>query len=183
MRSFREFCKAALKALNDGGVEYVIVGGLAAVYYGRPRTTMDLDLVVKFEPSSVERLCAALLKYGFDVSPREMQDAVRERVHVSVFDKNSPYRLDLKWSATALDETSLARKKRVEIYGEEAWIESPENLIAGKLLFGSPQDLEDIQAVLLRQKGKLDMGYLERICGEMGVSRTLARIKRKLKFA
>jgi hypothetical protein len=169
-----------LKALNKSRVDYVIVGGLAAVYYGRPRTTMDLDVIVRFEPNSIERLCAALRKYGFDVLPQEMQDAAKEKTHVSVFDRKSPYRLDLKWSATLLDETSLTRKKCVKIYGEKAWIESPEDLIAGKLLFGSPQDLEDVQAVLLRQT-ELDLKYLKEICRKIGVEKRLTEVRRKLK--
>ena len=36
---------AALRALNEGGVEFILVGGLAAVLHGAPVYTADLDVV------------------------------------------------------------------------------------------------------------------------------------------
>ena len=76
MRSFTEFCRAALNALNESGADYAIVGGVAAVYYGRPRTTVDIDLVIKFEPDTIDKICASLSKHGFMVLPKEIRDAI-----------------------------------------------------------------------------------------------------------
>jgi hypothetical protein len=42
--------------------------------------------------------------------------------------------------------------------------------------------LKDAEAIYIRQFEKLDMKYLEKICKEMGVSRELAKLKRKLKL-
>lgn len=61
------------------------------------------------------------------------------------------------------------------------YIATAEDLIASKLLYGSEQDLKDAEAIYIRQFEKLDMKYLEKICKEMGVSRELAKLKRKLK--
>ena len=36
-------------ALNEAGVRYVIVGGLAVVLHGYPRFTADLDIVLDLE--------------------------------------------------------------------------------------------------------------------------------------
>jgi hypothetical protein len=36
---------ALLKGLNEAGVEFVLVGGVAAVAQGAPVTTFDLDIV------------------------------------------------------------------------------------------------------------------------------------------
>jgi len=177
LRSFTEFCRAALRALNESGVDYVIVGGVAAVYYGRPRTTVDVDLVIRFESGAVEKICAAWSKHDFDVSPGEMRDAVRESAHISIFDRDSPYRLDLRGSTTAIDEASLARKRRVEIYGEDAWIEAPEDLVIAKLAYGSPQDMGDVRAILIRQRGKLDTRYLKEQAQKTNVGEALAKIQ------
>jgi len=46
-------------------------------------------------------------------------------------------------------------------------------------LFGSEQDLKDAEGIYLRQLGRLEMDYLERICGEMGVQEQLAELKRR----
>lgn len=52
--------EAALAALSDGGVEFILVGGIAARALGSPRMTQDLDVVYSRSPESVERLVKAL---------------------------------------------------------------------------------------------------------------------------
>jgi hypothetical protein len=58
---FREF----LKLLNSNGVEYLVVGGYAVVYYGAYRTTIDMDVWVAISPANAQRLAAAVEEFGF----------------------------------------------------------------------------------------------------------------------
>ena len=50
----------ALRALREGGVEFVIVGGLAAVLNGAPVDTFDLDIVPRRDEANVARLLRVL---------------------------------------------------------------------------------------------------------------------------
>ncbi len=50
-----------LKSLHNGRVDFIIVGGAAAVVHGSARLTEDLDLVYSRKPENIERLTAALL--------------------------------------------------------------------------------------------------------------------------
>ena len=43
-----------LRRLSDAGVEFIVVGGAAAVLHGAPITTEDLDIVLKLFPSLQE---------------------------------------------------------------------------------------------------------------------------------
>ncbi len=54
--SFREI----LEVLNQHHVEYIVVGGVAAVIHGAPTTTFDLDTLVRLNQSNAERLAKAL---------------------------------------------------------------------------------------------------------------------------
>ncbi len=54
--SFREI----LKVFNQHQVEYIIVGGVAAVIHGAPTTTFDLDTLVRVNQANAERLASAL---------------------------------------------------------------------------------------------------------------------------
>ena len=45
-----------LRRLVDAGVEFVVVGGAAAVLHGAPITTEDLDIVHRRTPENVSRL-------------------------------------------------------------------------------------------------------------------------------
>jgi hypothetical protein len=52
--------------LNEEGVEYLLVGGYAVIYHGRPRATGDIDVWVRQSPDNAERLVRALRRFGFD---------------------------------------------------------------------------------------------------------------------
>lgn len=55
-QSFRHI----LETLEAHGVEYVVVGGVAAVLQGAPVTTFDIDTLVKVDPENSRRLLDAL---------------------------------------------------------------------------------------------------------------------------
>lgn len=56
-QSFRRI----LELLCQHGVEYVVVGGVAAVLQGAPVTTFDIDALVKFDQANLDRLEKALI--------------------------------------------------------------------------------------------------------------------------
>jgi len=51
---------AALRALREGGVEFVLVGGLAAVLNGAPVDTFDVDIVPARDEENLARLLRVL---------------------------------------------------------------------------------------------------------------------------
>lgn len=51
---------ALLRALVEGGVEFIVVGGAAAVLHGAPVTTLDLDIVPRANEENLLRLHATL---------------------------------------------------------------------------------------------------------------------------
>jgi hypothetical protein len=67
---------ALVQALLDANVEFIVVGGAAAVLHGAPITTQDLDIVHRRTPENVHRLSALLDKLdatfrGRDLRPSE----------------------------------------------------------------------------------------------------------------
>jgi hypothetical protein len=49
-----------LAALHEAGVQFVLIGGMAAVLYGDVGVTVDLDVVPARTPDNLDRLAAAL---------------------------------------------------------------------------------------------------------------------------
>ena len=47
---------ALIKGLNEAGVEFIIVGGMAAVVQGAPISTFDLDIVHRRTDDNIKRL-------------------------------------------------------------------------------------------------------------------------------
>lgn len=56
-----EDLKALIRALDDAGSEYLLIGGYALLAHGFQRATIDIDLLVPANRSSGERLKRALL--------------------------------------------------------------------------------------------------------------------------
>lgn len=49
-----------LQTLDEAGVRYVLIGGLAGTLYGSPHVTTDVDVAPEPSPSNLERLAKAL---------------------------------------------------------------------------------------------------------------------------
>jgi hypothetical protein len=63
-----------LAVLHDHGVEFIVVGGVAAVLEGAPVSTFDLDIVPRWSPENLDRLADALVAVeafyrGRDIQP------------------------------------------------------------------------------------------------------------------
>jgi hypothetical protein len=64
-----------IAALGEARVEFIVVGGMAAVLHGAPIVTHDLDIVHRRTPENVDRLLALLesLNAGQRGDPRRLQ--------------------------------------------------------------------------------------------------------------
>ena len=51
---------AMLSALIDGGVEFILIGGMAATAHGSAHHTLDVDIVYRRTPENIARLVAVL---------------------------------------------------------------------------------------------------------------------------
>ena len=65
-----------LGGLLDAGVDFILVGGLAAVIQGAPVTTMDVDVVHSQSPQNIARLFAFLR--SVDAVQRRLDDKLIE---------------------------------------------------------------------------------------------------------
>jgi predicted nucleotidyltransferase len=65
-----------LEGLLEAGVDFILVGGLAAVIQGAPVTTMDVDIVHSQAPQNIDRLLAFLRTV--DAVQRRMDDKLIE---------------------------------------------------------------------------------------------------------
>ncbi len=69
-----------LEILDEHGVEYIVVGGVAAVLRGAPVTTFDIDTLVKVDIENAKRIVAALteLDARFREHERELRPTLED---------------------------------------------------------------------------------------------------------
>lgn len=83
--------EALIRALIDGGVELIVVGGAAAVIHGAPVTTQDLDIVPQLSAGGQDRLLEVLaaldarlrpVRVDRDISPGPQHFASRGQLNL-----------------------------------------------------------------------------------------------------
>jgi predicted nucleotidyltransferase len=143
-----------LRALDAHGVEFVVVGGLAAIAHGARRMTLDLDIVPRPDAANYERLADAVRQLDVEgetvvdgsfreLDPRDGVDLARAG---NVTLRTGAGRLDLLNAALAsppYDELS-AGSTHAMIAGVAVRVVGFDDLIAMKRALGRPRDLQDI---------------------------------------
>jgi len=139
----------------------MFTGAVAASYYGTPRTTMDVDVVVKIPSEDSQSLLLKPLKAAeIRVDEDKMLAAFRAGYRVvTLKDQKTHYTLDLILSDKKLE------KRSGTIVGLSSFIQTPEDLVLSKLRMikstiskeKAQKDRDDIKAILSHTKveGKL----------------------------
>ncbi|WP_297854242.1 nucleotidyltransferase [Meiothermus sp.] len=132
-------------SLNAHEVKYLVIGGIAAVLYGVPRATLDLDILIEATHDNAARLLDALAKANITsanlTSPKEILSN-----DVTVF--KDRIRLDVQTNTPGLDfEAAWERRNLMQYQGQPFYVVSLEDLIASKVAAGRPKDLEDVEAL------------------------------------
>ena len=144
MAEFKTFITRIIKTLNQLKIKYVVVGGVAAIIKGRIRSTTALDIIVERDLDKLNRFFDLLAKNEFEVLREQINYALDEGYIISIFDKKSFMRLDLKIAKTS-DEQDVLEQAQIEEYaGLKIRIASIEQILYGKILFiGVIDDLRD----------------------------------------
>lgn len=134
--------EAVLRALSDGGVRFLIVGGYAVMEYTEPRFTKDLDLWIARDVENARATYDALTAFGAPVDGITPDDLTEPDIVYQI--GVTPIRIDVMTSIAAVDfEEAWARRVMREIDGFPVAILSLEDLITNKQAVGRPHDRTD----------------------------------------
>jgi Nucleotidyl transferase AbiEii toxin, Type IV TA system len=149
--------RALLRRLVDGGVDFVVVGGIAAVAHGSATFTQDLDIAYAPAQENLDRLGRVLVDLGARL--RGVTDDVpflpdgRTLTRTRVLILETPIGpVDLLARPDGAPEYGLLRERasREVIGGVEVQVASLDDLIAMKKAAGRPKDLvavEELEAI------------------------------------
>jgi hypothetical protein len=152
MQTYDKLVRRLVKALETAGLDYAFTGALAASFYGLPRTTTDVDVVVQVcDETARNRLINALAHSGMRVDQREFDRAIASGYGIAEFvDQKTAYSVDLILSDSKL------QKKTGTIAGIQTFFQTPEDLILAKLRMikatvpkeRAQKDKDDVRAIL-----------------------------------
>lgn len=139
--------KDLFSIFNDEGVEYLVAGAHAVIYFTEPRYTKDLDVWVNPTPENAARVYLALRRFGApltDISVKDFCD--RELVYqIGV----EPNRIDIIMGPAGVEFEAAWRDRVKSSYGNvPISIMGRNSLIKAKRASGRPQDLLDLEKLM-----------------------------------
>jgi len=156
---------ALAEAIAAVGARWYLFGAQAALIWGRPRLTADVDVTVRLDPEEPDALVRAFAQRGFRLRVGPGDDFVRRtRVLPFVFEPNG-LPVDVVLAGPGLEELFLSRVVPVRVGSVIVPVISPEDLIVTKILAGRPKDVEDVRGILLERGGQLDLGTVRATLG------------------
>jgi predicted nucleotidyltransferase len=140
-----------LTALSNGGVEHILVGGVAAAAHGAARLTQDVDVVYRRSPENIARLAEAVGKLnprlrGAPEGLPFIWDAATIAAGLNFTLKTDLGDLDLLGEIAGGGgyENLLPRSIELTVYGSKCRIIDLEELIRVKRAAGRPRDLDAV---------------------------------------
>lgn len=162
-------------------IPYFLVGSLASMFYGRPRFTRDVDLVVQLHPGKVQKFSELFPIEEYYCPPDEvLRDEVMRYGSFNLVHQQSGMKVDIiLYSDTEYHRSEFSRRLKVEIWPQlEVYIAAPENIILKKLDYnregGIEKHLNDIREIIMG--AKLDNDYLQFWIEKLGLSEVWEKV-------
>jgi len=172
------------KILDNLKIKYFITGGYAVSVWGRPRSTVDIDIAVELIEPQVKSLLEALKKIskaGY-VDEDAAKYAVRHKGEFNFIDPETGLKVDF-WimKEDPIAKSQYSRRKIKIVNKSKVNFISPEDLIINKLIWYketmSNRHLEDIKSII--SISKIDKNYIQKMAKLLNLEDILREIKFK----
>ena len=179
----KAFFSYVVQVLDDLGIPYMIVGGFAAIFYGEPRATTDVDILVDMQRKHVESFVKAFPIPDFYASKDGILDSLFRRYPFNVIQPTTGAKIDMvPLPRDAFSRASFQRRKQIPIdeTGRLAYFIAPEDIVIAKLIAfratGSDKHSRDARGVMLIQKDELNWDELRKNAVSANVAEALEEL-------
>ena len=155
--------------IGNQGIDYVVVGAMAAAVHGSIRATTDADALVSVGVAKLKQLQGELKRAGLSADLRRGDAADPIPALLAVTDKHGN-RVDVLAGLRGLDSEVFARAIEVALYGSSLRVIGREDFIAMKCFAGNQLDIADARNVLKAAKEPIDVDLVRRLSKRFGRS-------------
>lgn len=172
-----------LERLN---LRYLVTGSTATIFFGEPRFTNDIDIVLDLPASRIAELCAAFPEEDFYLSEESVRRAVARGSQFNLIHPKSGLKIDLIVATdTPFNRSRFARSRRLTPGPDfQATFASPEDVILKKMEYyqegHSDKHLRDIAGVFKISGDQIDRGYLEEWVAKLGLEEVWSEVLNRL---
>ncbi len=163
----------------------MVSGSTAAIVYGQPRLTHDVDLIVVLSREHIARLPEVFPPAEFYCPAEEeilLEAAREERGHFNIIHHETGFKADVYLAGRdPLHAWGFARTRSLEVDGEPFVVAPPEYVILRKLEYyregGSEKHLRDIRAILDSSSDLICRDELEEQIARLGLQEVWKRAR------
>ncbi len=176
---FQSCIERICSVLDELGVRYHFTGGLAAAFYGEPRFTQDVDLVIQLSADSPEtEALLERLSLGYYINRQTILSAIRQKGLFQALDRETAIRIDFHVGEKIPGELSRSTRQQL-LPGLTVRLVAKEDAILSKLLWirlGSGKSIRDVIQML---KGKEDVNraHLREQALKLGLAKELHEVE------
>jgi hypothetical protein len=179
--SLASFVALIVRTLEEADIPFMLTGSLAAAFYGAPRATQDLDLVIQSEPDNLRRLVEGLQASGLYVNLDAALEALRTNGQFNAIDPSTGWKVDLIFRrARPFSESEFLRRQQTQLFGIEIPLATLEDLLIAKLEWSELGDSElqrrDIRELLEMAGDTIDRTYMERWIRALNLEQAWKRV-------
>lgn len=172
-----DILKLVAQRLNDAKIDYMLSGSTALSFYGKPRMTRDIDIVIVIPPGEVDCF-VKLFEQDFYIDRDMAADAIKNQsmfniIHLEtvikidfIIRKNQEYRI-----------LEFNNRKKMKLEDQEISVVSVEDLIISKLYWAKDSFSEmQIKDIVNLMELDFDMDYVKKWCTRLGLDLILGRV-------
>ncbi len=145
-----------IKPMHKIGLDYMVTGSVAAMIYGEPRFTQDVDIVIDLKSETIESFHAIYEEREFYVPPIEtlkIEAGRKSRGHFNLIDNNTSFKADIYLkSKDKLHEWAFSNRQKRKIDDDKIYFAPPEYVIIRKLIYykesSSEKHVDDIRKMM-----------------------------------
>jgi len=135
-------------SLHSNNCRYVVLGGVAAVLYGVPRMTFDIDILIEANEANAEKLLTALREAGFGTAHLITAKELLAN-EITIFKDRA--RVDIQTATPGLAFEEAWRQRNTLVFESVPFhLVSVDDLIKSKTAAGRPVDLADVEQLKLK---------------------------------
>lgn len=141
--------------LEQKGIKYAVMGGLAIRAYAIPRSTEDIDFTLSLDRRRLPELYSELETRNYSI-PEPYRAGWVDQLSAAVplklvklkrYVGDHAIDVDLFLAETPFQDEVLKRRRLADVKGRQLWLASPEDLVLLKLAADRPRDWIDIADV------------------------------------
>lgn len=182
MKSIQTIFSEVLTILEHLDIPYMIGGSVAAIAYGEPRLTLDMDVVIDLTPKQAH-LLAKSFGPEYYVSLESIIDAITNQGHFNIIQSECGIKIDFYiLKQDEYNRGQFQRRKRESFdKNRQAIFSSPEDIILKKLewykMGKSQKHLTDIAGIIKVSRDKINFDYIDKWASQIGVADIWQRLK------